>query len=539
MANSGEGASRNPTLAGLLQRWQEQHGSSVAIIDGSRKVTFSDLAENSRRLSLGLARLGVRRGDVVAVWLPNSVQWVELEFAITRLDAIVLGVNTKLRGHDVRQVIDEARARVLVVWPGFHKMDFLAMLGTVSEELPGSLEHVILVGDFDLHLVPEGLRSRSLLYEELFINEASSEISGECDLPCNAFSSSGTTSTPKLVVHTQRSLVTHSASVAHAFGYESPDAVILGTLPFCGVFGFNTFLAALSAGRPVVVQQIFDANEAVELIERHKVTHTNGSDEMLRRILASAKPAKRLASWREAGFANFTGDAHELVLAGEEAGKKFFQTYGSSEVQALMCYPHKGAGVERRSLGGGVPVSASIDVRIRDLDSGEVAADGVDGAIEISGPNVTVGYLNRSDTEGRTPDGYFRTGDLGRLQEGTDLVYMTRLGDALRLGGFLISPREIETYLEQLTGVDSAQVIGVGHHDRTVAVAFVIPAEGNVLDEKRLLERCSTELARFKVPQRILIIDSYPTTHSANGDKIQRSKLRDMAVAALSEEKST
>jgi fatty-acyl-CoA synthase len=530
------------TFPAMLEWLATERGEDICLIDGDLETSFAGLDDRSRRLAAGLAALGVRRGDVVAVWLPNSTAWVELQFAAARLGALILSVNTKLRSHDVGQLLTRGRANVLVLWPSFHGIDFLGMLGNLAEDPPDSLRHVILVGDpVDPGRVPPGLRAMTRSYADLFGIDRHEESAAAPDVPCNTFTSSGTTSAPKLVVHVQRALVGHAHAVADAFGYRASDAVVLGMLPFCGVFGFNTLIAAMAAGRPLVVQAVFEREEAVELIERHRVTHTTGADEMLRRILAAGGPPARIGSLREAAFASFGGDPHALVSFAAARGMWFFQTYGSSEVQALMCYPRRGADVERRSLGGGVPVSPGISVRIRDNTTGELVAEGQgEGEIEIAGPNVSVGYLHQPDATAasRTDDGYFRTGDLGRLEPGRDMVYLSRLGDALRLGGFLVAPVEIESYLETLSGVGGAQVVGVRRPDGDVAVAFVVGDGSSAVDEDDLLATCRAELARFKVPRRILVVDEFPTTRSANGDKIQRVRLRETATAVLDEEVS-
>ncbi|MFD2090743.1 AMP-binding protein [Blastococcus deserti] len=530
------------TLPAMLEWLAAEHGDATCLVDGDLQTSFAELDDRSRRLAAGLARLGVRRGDVVAIWLPNTTAWVELEFAAGRLGALVLSVNTKLRSHDVRQLLTQGRANVLVLWPSFHGIDFLGMLGHLAEDPPDSLRHVLLVGDpVEPDRVPPGLRGLTRPYAELFGPERHEESSAAPDLLSNAFSSSGTTSAPKLVGHVQQALVGHAHAVADAFGYRSPDAVVLGMLPFCGVFGFNTLIATMAAGRPLVVQAVFDGVEAAGLIERHGVTHTTGADEMLRRILAAGDPPARIGSLREAAFASFGGDPQALVSAAEARGMTFFQTYGSSEVQALMSYPPPGADVARRSLGGGVPVNPDISVRIRDTATGELVAEGQgEGEIEIAGPNVSVGYLHQPDATAasRTDDGYFRTGDLGRLQPGRDMVYLARMGDALRLGGYLVAPGEIESYLETLPGVGTAQVVGVRRPEGDVAVAFVLADGSRDLVEDELLASCRAELARFKVPRRVLVVDEFPTTRSANGDKIQRVRLRETAAAVLDEEVS-
>src|SRR5262249_6449738 len=132
-----------------------------------------------------------------------------------------------------------------------------------------------------------------------------------------------------------------------------------------------------------------------------------------------------------------------------------------------------------------------------------------------------------------TEDGFLRSGDLAHTTDAGEFVYLSRRGDVLRLGGFLVSPVEIEDFLEKLEPVSAAQVVGVDTPDGPRPVAFVIPASGEVVDEAWVVERCEAELARFKVPRRVICVDAFPTTPSANGERVQRAVLRQRAAELL------
>jgi fatty-acyl-CoA synthase len=441
-----------------------------------------ELDERSRRLAAGLQARGLRAGDCVAIWLPNVPAWLELEFALARLGAIAVAVNTRFRTREAQDVVDRSGARMLVCAPAYERVDAERVeLGPAYEAL---LEHPPLDED-----------------------------RADADAACNVFTSSGTTGLPKLVVHRQGGIVAHSRAVADAFGYRADDAVVLAMLPLCGVFGFNTALGALAGGARLVLLEQFEAGEAVALIERHRVTHTNGALEMLRRILEAGD----VASLREAGFAAFSGDARALVDAGDRLGKRFYQCYGSSEVQALMAHAPAEAPAAARAVAGGPPVSEAIEVRVNQ-----------DGELEVRGPNVLAGYLGDEEPD-LTDDGFFRTGDVAEADAERGFLYVARGGDALRLGGYLVAPREIEAFLEEQPGVEAAQVVGVEADGQTRAVAFAV----GDFEEEAVLERCRAELARFKVPRRVIAVDAFPTTPSANGERVRRGELRRRAAEAL------
>lgn len=531
---------RSETLPSLLSDLAERHGDSAALICEGETLTFDELEDSSSRLAGGLAELGVRPGDKIAIWLPNSFAWAELEFAVARLGAVAVAINTMFRAYEVQDILARSEAHTLVLWPGFKDIDFLSIVSELDFAQIPKLETLVLLGN-DQPAPNDTIlsRKRVVAIEDLLAHERLEEDFGRPEAPCNAFTSSGTTSAPKLVLHAQRGVFKHARAVAEAFSYRDPDCVVLGMLPFCGVFGFNTVMGAIAAGSPTVLMPVFDGVDAARLIETHRVTHTNGSDDMLRRILSAAEPPSKISSLREAGFASFSGDPKQLVAEGDALGKSFYQCYGSSEVQALMAHQPAEADAAKRALGGGVPVSDEINVRVRDRETGELLSYEESGELEIRGPNVMVGYINNpeAEKENLTEDGYVRTGDLGYLTE-DGFVYLTRLGDTLRLGGFLVSPREIEAYLEDLSGIAAAQVVGVSTERGARAVGFIVMEEGHELDESSVIDKCREGMSKFKVPRRIIALPDFPKVASANGPKVQRNKLREMAAELLEGEEA-
>jgi fatty-acyl-CoA synthase len=519
------------SLRDLLVGLANEHGEETALICAGEPLTFGGLEERSRSLAGGLARLGIGAGDKIAVWLPNVFAAVELEFAIARLGAVAVALNTRFRAHEVEDILSRSGARVLVYAPRFKDIDFSTILKDIDPGGVPELGTEIVVGEGE----PRACGREAVAYEDLLLGEPFEEDLNFPGTPCNVFTSSGTSSAPKLVLHSQGGIASHARAVADAFRYGEDDCVTLGALPFCGVFGFNSIMGTLAAGRPCVLMPVFDAEEAVRLIEAHRVTHLNGTDEMLLRILETAgSQPERISSLKEAGFASFNRGGEEMVTRGDALGKRFYQCYGSTEVQALMAHQPPEADAGQRALGGGVPSSGEIEVRVRDRETGELHPPRETGELEVRGPNIMVGYIGNPEAEKEnfTDDGYVRTGDLGYLAE-YGFVYLSRIGDSLRLGGFLVSPREIEGYLECLPGIAEAQVVGVTVERGALAVAFVVIDEDQGFDEDEIMERCRKDLARFKVPQRVIALPDFPKTESANGIKVKREELREMAAKVL------
>ncbi|WP_419195606.1 AMP-binding protein [Bordetella petrii] len=328
----------------------------------------------------------------------------------------------------------------------------------------------------------------------------------------------------------------HGRQVARAYGLGEPGARLLAALPVCGVFGLNGVLAAMMGGATTVMMDLFDAPRAARLLRDEHITHTFGSDEMMRRIAEEAPGDRPFPDARVFGFASFSPGSAELVETLRQRGFPLRGLYGSSEVQALFSLQDARLPVAERALGGGIPASPDARVRVRDPASPELCAPGVPGEIEIRAPGNFIGYLHDADATARalTTDGYFRTGDLGYLRPDGSFVYLARMGDTLRLGGFLVDPAEIEHALAEQPGVRNAQVVGITLGGQPRAAAFVIADPG--IGPDALLAPLRAALAPFKVPARLWLVDEFPTAASANGFKIQRAKLRQMADERLRQE---
>ncbi|MDQ3826739.1 MAG: AMP-binding protein, partial [Actinomycetota bacterium] len=208
---------------------------------------------------------------------------------------------------------------------------------------------------------------------------------------------------------------------------------------------------------------------------------------------------------------------------------------GSSELFALTAFWPADRPTELRWTGGGQVVMPSIEVRVADPATDRVLPDGEDGELQFRGPNVVDTYLGDPGVAATafTEDGWFRSGDLGRLVGPGTFQYVCRMGDVLRLRGFLVDPAEIEFRLAAHPAVRLTKVVGAPDPNGggTIAVAFVVPQGPDEPDEDELKEWCAQALAKFKVPARIHVIDSMPTTSGTNGIKIRTAVLREMAAA--------
>ena len=466
-----------------------------------------------------LLSLGFTAGDVLAVWLPDSPAWLQLLFAAAAIGVIVVPVSTRYKLAEANYVVDQSRAKGLVVAAQFLDYDYQGAATALKSDNP-ALEHILTV-DIEAGFIRTGAaRVQRVLAVPL-------------QLSLITFSTSGTTGNPKLALHTQQGIAKHAQNVARELDIHSGD-VMLCALPLYGVLGFVQAMAAIAAGAACVLLPVFKGEDAARAIERHGVTHSFGSDGLFDRILDTT--GYSLASWRRGGFTEFAGLGPAICQKAErDLNLLFTGLYGMSECLAITAtrYPHEDPLL--RSLGGGSQVSFEIRLRVMDVDSGLQVDNGQRGELQISGYNVMTGYLNNeaATSSAFTPDGWFRTGDL--VQRTADgFIYLARLNDGLRLSGYLVDPSEIENFLTRYEGVVGAQVVAVkmrGVGD--VAVAFVRVVDPD-LSEADLLAYCKTGIANYKVPKRIVFVDEFPEKSGPNGVKILKSKLREMAAAQLS-----
>ncbi|MEZ5342645.1 MAG: AMP-binding protein [Acidimicrobiales bacterium] len=480
--------------------------STVTLPDGAT-TSASELADRGRRISTGLQASGVNRGDRVAAWLDNGLAYLDLLAACAAGGFVLVNVNTRYNPVEAATLIGRSGATLVVTARGQElNVDVPTVSPLQLTAMTASPPDTYAVSDADPFLV---------------------------------FTTSGTTSKPKMVLHRQRSIVQHSFAVATAFRL-SADTPAYVALPLCGVFGLNSFAAAVVANSPLWLSAGFDAQTAAGLVEAESIVAMNGTDDMFHRMLATDA---NLTSLRICGYGAFNASLDDLVDRAAVRGATLSGLYGMSEVQALLAFRDPSAPVTARKAAGGRLSSAASAVRAIDPSTGAVCEPGVEGELQIRGASLFAGYLAEGGasidddlTSRATHDGWFGTGDLGFVEDDRTFTFLSRMGDVLRLGGFLVAPAEIEEAVLSHPGIADVQVVAATGPQGARPVAFVIvdPASGIAsIDEHAVIATCAAVLARFKCPVRVIEVSEFPTTDGPNGRKIQKARLRDLAQAAL------
>lgn len=526
------------TLLSLLYSRHRPAGTAALLTDHRGSLDAAGFEARVRRSVAWLREHGVGPGDRVGVWLVNRNEWLALLFALARIGATLVAINTRYRAAELAYILERSAARLLVMQLDFRGIDFPTVLAGIDGARVSALQRIAVVdAGSDL---PASLLGRPTVAFDAFeradtTDDDAASHGGDPDAVTVLYTTSGTTRGPKLVMHTQRSLAVHASHVARDQGFDLPGAALLGALPLCGAFGLTAVLAAMAGGAPTVLLDAIDAPRIARLLRDQALTHVYGSDEMYRRLREAAPGKRPFPAARIFGFAAFLPGSAEFARTSWDDGIPMLGLYGSSEVQALFAVQRADNTPAERAEGGGYPAVPGAKVRVRDLESGRLAAPGVVGEIEIRAPGNFVGYLDEPDATAAAvdEDGFFRTGDLGRLREDGSFVYLTRRGDAIRLGGFLVTPLEIENVLGKLDGVLDAAVIAVEIAGQVRCVAFLATAPGAALTEAEVIAAARQRMASFKVPAKVWFVDALPVTVSANGAKVQRSKLREMALERL------
>jgi fatty-acyl-CoA synthase len=503
----------------------------VALIDRDRLVTAAALDEESRRVAQGLHDLGVREGDRVAVWLPNVPAWPACFFAAARLGAIVVAVNTRFRSNEIADIVGRSGAKVLIYWPGYRGIDFDGILRDAGVPALKELQAIVAYGEpGDPPMDHSALGKPITAYADLAACAPFPHDHARPDLGCLIFTTSGTTKLPKFVLHHQASMAGHAAEAARGFGYGDAGAVTLLTVPMCGTFGMSHALSPLAGGQLLVMLPTFEVHAAARAIKQYAVTHLPATGDIVAQLLAASSepvpyPTVRAVMGVRAGQAR----------PAEARGLKLLGIYGSSEMQAVLSLRPVDLPPEQREIGGGRLINAATRVRARSNDTGKILPHGEHGELEFKGPSMLMGYFGNAEATAAafTEDGWFKSGDLGYTLADNEFIFLTRMGDVLRLSGFLVNPLEIEAVLDAHPSVAVSQVVGIDGPRGPMPVAFVLPKNGAAVDETALIEHCRQRVANYKVPRHVLSIAEFPFTPSANGNKIQKAKLREMAVTAL------
>lgn len=513
------------TIPRLVRRNAAQSPDGIAIIDGERILSFAEFDQAMSDAVRALIAFGVAPGDRIGIWAPNSADWLVAAMGVLGAGAILLPINSRLRGAEAAEILRRASAKAVFTVGSFLGMDYPSMLREAAPGLPVAIidlsgeaagsQGVVAWRD----LIDRGVAAVSM-------EQANALIEGIPDHAiCDILFTSGTTGLPKGVVTTRASTIGSYRQYARTLGIRRGDRLLLSP-PLGLVYGFKgIFLVATLMQAAVVLQSVFDAVATMELIETHGVTYFTGPPTMIQDVLDSPDRARfDLSSLR---IVLLGGSDIQAALIDrirhERLARHVYSCFGMSEIgaAAMTCRDDPGDTIAT-TVGKALPGTA---IAIRD-DDGISLPPGTVGEICIRSATMFDCYLDdpAQTAAAFTVDGWYRSGDMGMLDDHGYLTVAGRKKDMLITGGFNVYPAEVERVLGEHDAIDQIAVVAMPDARlREVGAAFVVARPGQLVAAEDLIAWAKVRLASFKVPRRVIVVDALPVSIAG---KVMRDRLR-------------
>jgi acyl-CoA synthetase (AMP-forming)/AMP-acid ligase II len=504
------------TIPAVVEAAAEKHGDRVAVVDGDTSVTYAELLEQAQTFGAALAARGVEPGDRVAIWAPNGYRWIVAVLGLWHAGAVLVPINTRFKGAEAADLLERSRASTIVTVTDFLGTDYTALLA--DADLPRLRTTVLAEGDawsmFMASATPAGRDEAARRAAAL-----------RPDDPADILFTSGTTGRPKGVVQTHAKTLHVATDWAAMTGITEDDRYLMVN-PFFHMFGLKAgILPCVVAGVSMLPEPAFDVDRALARVAAEQVTVLPGPPTLYQSILDHPDRDRHdLSSLRVA----VTGAADipvELIrrIHDELPFSTVMAGYGLTE-SGTVAATSRDDDPETIATTVGRP-RPGVELRIVDGKGVEVGG-GEPGEIVVRGPSVMAGYFEDPDATAAalSDDGWLHTGDLGVVGGDGCLRIVGRLKDMFIVGGFNVYPAEIENALLRHPDIQQAAVIGVRDARLgEVGAAFVVLRPGATTTGPDIVEWSRREMANYKAPRTVEILDALPT--NATG-KVLKDELR-------------
>jgi len=522
-------------LRGTARRFPDR----AALVGMGTTVSFAELDRAADEVAHGLRALGVARGDQVALWLTNCPEWVVCWMACTRLGAVLVPINTRFKPDEVEYILSQSNARVLIAMDRYWDIDYLGMIRAMAPELaaatPGALTSarfpelraVVAWGEVESPGTTHLAALRRAGAARMAAGDTLAPV--DADDPVIIVYTSGTTGHPKGAMH-GHVVMRNAANIARVMHIE-PGDVLLGHMPLYHVAGaFTACIPTVLLGCTLVTMPQWSPDEALEIIERERVTIFGGIPTHFIDCLDAIRRRPRDVSCLKSAWIGGAPVTPDVAMASKtELGLRALQAvYGMTETTAATVFSEFDAPLEVLCDNKGRPIG-DFEVIVADPIQGHPLPVGAVGEVRVRGHIVMKGYYRnpKATAEVITPDGWFRTGDLGVFDDAGYLKITGRLKEMFIVGGSNAYPAEIERLLQGISQVKQAVVVGVPHRRLgEVGYAFVQLHEGATLSADALVALARPMMADYKVPRHVSFVDEFPRTTTG---KIQRFVLQKQA----------
>lgn len=538
----------NITIGHLVDYMAKENTDTEALVypELGLRYTYEEFRQVCNHTAKGLMKLGVQKGENIAVWATNVPQWVITQFGSAKMGAVLVTVNTNYKVFELEYLLKQSDSTTLLLIKGTKNSDYISMIYELCPELydckPGELKSERLPFLKNVILIDEERQPGMFTWDDLIKmgQEVTDEELAECqasldpDDVVNMQYTSGTTGFPKGVMLTHHNLIGNACSLSECMNFTNKDRLCI-PVPFFHCFGcvLGTMTCVVS-GATMVPLVIFNPVKVLEAIEQERCTAVHGVPTMFIMELEEMEKEKYdTSSLRTGIMAGSSCPIEVMKKVVEKMGmREITITYGQTEASPGITMTRTDDPLELRVATVG-RVLPNVEVKIIDPDTGREVPRCVQGELCSRGYNTMKGYykMPEATAEAIDEEGWLHTGDLAVMDEGGYCKITGRLKDMIIRGGENIYPREIEEFLYTHPKVKDVQVVGVPSKKYGEEVmAFIQIKPGQIITGDEVKEYCRDKIAHYKIPRYVEFIESYPTTASG---KIQKYKLREQVLEML------
>jgi long-chain acyl-CoA synthetase len=533
------------SLADLIQSSVTEFGDNVALEFFGRETSYAELGDQIDRAAEGLRKLGVRKGDPIALIMPNCPQHVVAFYAILRLGAIVIEHNPLYTPRELRHQFEEHGAKVVITWD-----KVVATLQAFPDDVV--IDHIVSVDmtrampfrlRFALRLpIPPARKQRSELTAKVSGTTPWEDLLGEAAIKPSVAGptaadvaviqyTSGTTGSPKGATLSHLNLGVNAAQArAWVPTIQRGTASVHAVLPLFHAYGLTLCLTfAMSMGARLVLFPRFDPDLVLPVIKKRPPTFLPAVPPIYERLTTAAKEKGVSLEGIEIAISGAMPLSQSVITPWEQLTKGYLvEGYGLSECSPVLTANPVGDGRKQGTIGLPLP---GTDIRIvnpddptKDMPAGEP------GELIAKGPQVMSGYWKKPEATAEVfVDGWYRTGDIATIDDDGFITIVDRMKELVITGGFNVSPTEVEDILRGFDGVADVAIVGLpSARDGEHVIAAVVQAPGKTVDEAGLRAYARENMAAYKVPKRVYLVDELPKSLIG---KVLRKKVKESLLA--------
>ncbi|MFZ3046766.1 MAG: class I adenylate-forming enzyme family protein [Desulfatirhabdiaceae bacterium] len=514
--------------AKYLEQAVKLSGDTIALIDDHVELTYHQLYDSVNNLSAALLRFGIHKGDKIAILMPNCVEFVVVSQAILNIGVVKVPLHINFREIEILTALHHSEAKAIIMASEYGGFSFVELIDRLRPKLP-KMEYVIVKGQSKLDAIP---------LEQLLFNPTDAKTIVSTYLDDNPVDpdetgaiiyTSGTTGTPKGVLHSQNNLFKLAYS-SNFMREVIADEVFFGMLPLSSAFGVQYIeLCPIISRTTLLLLEKFDPEIALKLIDRYQVTSPVGVPTMFIRMLKHPNFQKyNVSSVRNAYLGGAAAPVDMMRDIKEKFGCTITMTYGASEFGHATMTQLKDS-LDTICTTSGVPIYGGREVKIADINGNILPRNSI-GEIYVKGFGTTQGYFKDPErTKNLVQNGWYHVNDLGIMNDEGYISVVGRSKDMIVRGGNNIYPDEIESLLYRHPKI--AEVSIVGYPDKDLGertCAYIVPKNGiSTISRDELADFLSEKVAKYKFPDMVRIVPSFPLT--ATG-KVQKNKLGKMLL---------